>query len=438
MKSRSLVLTLATVSTLLLGCGGTEPATNDGAGSAPAAIPGSGSAAADRVSLLDSPVSSTAVHPVLNRGRDGVARLLWSEPWREGGARVLVSQFEGDGFGPARTVVEVENAFLNWADVPTLAATADGTICVTWLEKTSGDTYAYGVRYALSQDDGVSWSASAPASAGGTEQVSTAWLHGDRSDSEHGFVSTVALEDRFVAIWLDGRAVGAGGPQQLWSRSIQLDGSLGPETLVDDSVCDCCSTALMVEPGPGQSVLAAWRDRSSEEVRDIHWARLASETWTPLGTVHADNWVIPGCPVNGPRLGQVNGANVCVWTSGEDRDGAWAAPLVDGTSPEPIAINGQPTLGRLKSAPLPGGALLVSWLEKESAERAAWRVRTITGTAPGSISVGEPWTLAATSTSRLTGILRVVSLGEEPGDAVLAAWNEGEEGGIAVALIETE
>ncbi|MFT6107739.1 MAG: hypothetical protein ACJA2W_000647 [Planctomycetota bacterium] len=394
-----------------------------------------GSAAADRITRLDSPVSPTGVHPVLDRGRDGVTRLLWTEPWKESGARLFVSRLDGDGFGPARRVVQLEDAFVNWADVPTLSAMADGTLCVTWLEKTSDGTYAYGVRYAVSRDGGVSWSSGAPANGDGSEQASPAWLHTDRSDSEHGFVSTVALGDRFVAIWLDGRATGEGGPQQLWSRSIHPDGSLGTETLVDDSVCDCCSTALMVEADSDLTLLAAWRDRSHEEVRDIHWARLAGETWKPLGPVHADHWVIPGCPVNGPRLERVNETNLCVWTSGEARDGAWAAPLVQGVPQEPMAVNAQPTLGRLGSAPISRGAVLVSWLEQESANRAVWRMRTIAENGPGSISAGEPWTLAATSASRSSGILRLVSLGDQPGDGVLAAWNDGEDGGILVALI---
>ena len=421
MTPRSLVCASAIAWILMTGCGGPDPSASD---------------AAEGMRLLDSPVSSTGVHPVLNRGLDGVTRMLWSEPWNGNGARVFVSAFDGDGFGPARKVVQLADAFLNWADVPTLAATADGTLCVTWLEKTSGDTYAYGVRYALSHDNGASWSVGSSMTDGHDDPAPSAWLHTDRSDTEHGFVSTVALEDRFVAIWLDGRGVGGGGPQQLWSRSILQDGSLGKEMLVDDSVCDCCSTALMVELGSEPTVVAAWRDRSSEEVRDVHWARLTGETWEPHGAVHADHWVIPGCPVNGPRLGRVNRTNVCLWTSGDAREGAWAVPLAHGSVPAPIAINDRATLGRLGSAQLPSGAMLVSWLEQESESRAVWRLRTIAESGPGLISASEPWTLAPTTKSRSTGILRLVSLGDQPGDGVLAAWNEDEDGGILTALLD--
>ena len=52
----------------------------------------------------------------------------------------------------------------------------------------------------------------------------------------------------------------------------------------------------MTADGP----LVAFRDRSNQEIRDIHVARVEQGKWTEAVPVHADNWRIEACPVNGP------------------------------------------------------------------------------------------------------------------------------------------
>ncbi len=367
---------------------------------------------------LEAPGGPDALHPVLDQGEDGVLRLLWSERWGDEGARIRFAVWDGKGFGEGRTIVEVEQAFLNWVDVPTLAALADGTLCATWLEKTGEGTYAYGVSYGVSRDGGQTWSAKQP------------WLHGDRSSTEHGFVSLVAAEGYFWSLWLDGRATPAGGPQQLWYRRIHADGACGVETLLDAAVCDCCSTALIPAFGDEQGPWAAWRDRSTDEVRDVRVARLEEGGWQDLGTVHDDGWVIPGCPVNGPRLGLVGDQPVCVWVSGEERNGAWIARWEGVGFGVPQAVNAVATMGRLGSAELADGSLLVSWLEREPGGDARWQLRNYRA-APTGLAAGDPWTLASVSSDRSSGVLRLAARGNE----VFAVWDQGPGHGLGLARL---
>src|SRR5690606_40682603 len=58
-----------------------------------------------------------------------------------------------------------------------------------------------------------------------------------------------------------------------------------------------------------------YRDRTVDEIRDIHVARLEDGAWRTLPAVHADNWKIAGCPVNGPAIAATGNDAVVAWFS---------------------------------------------------------------------------------------------------------------------------
>ena len=71
------------------------------------------------------------------------------------------------------------------------------------------------------------------------------------------------------------------------------------EASINKRVCECCQTATAVSAdGP----VVAFRDRSDQEIRDIHITRVDGGKWTDAVPVHADKWQIDACPVNGPAL----------------------------------------------------------------------------------------------------------------------------------------
>ena len=71
------------------------------------------------------------------------------------------------------------------------------------------------------------------------------------------------------------------------------------ETAVDARVCECCPTAAAVT---AEGVIAAYRNRSDDEIRDNYVARFVNGKWTAPQPVFNDNWKIAACPVNGPAL----------------------------------------------------------------------------------------------------------------------------------------
>src|SRR3546814_2913271 len=88
----------------------------------------------------------------------------------------------------------------------------------------------------------------------------------------------------------------------LRAATINVASQVADAVEVDATVCDCCGTDVAVTArGP----LLAYRDRIVDEIRDIHVARLEDGAWRTLPAVHADNWKIAGCPVNGPAIAAV-------------------------------------------------------------------------------------------------------------------------------------
>jgi hypothetical protein len=199
---------------------------------------------------------------------DGRVLLSWLETL-DGGRHALrfSERRSGSPWSAPRTIASGAGWFANWADFPRMAALADGTLLAHWMERNpAGGTYQYDVRLVRSTDGGATWSA--PVSP-----------YADRTPAEHGFVSFAPVDERRLGVlFLDGRATAREhGAMTLrfatWGRA----GEPSPDALVDERVCDCCQTALA---HTRRGLVAAYRDRSPGEVRDVAVRRLESGRWS--------------------------------------------------------------------------------------------------------------------------------------------------------------
>jgi hypothetical protein len=223
---------------------------------------------------IDPPAAAGAMAPNLAATAGGWL-MTWVEPG-SGGHRVRFARFAAGAWNAPSTIAEGAAIVANWADVPSVAAAADGALVAHWAEASTDE--AYDVVLARSEDGGASW-----------RRLGVP--HRDGTRTEHGFVSLVGEGAAVRAVWLDGRA----GTTAL--RSALVGVSIGEEEVIDARVCDCCGTAAIATEG---GTLVAYRDRSGDELRDIATARRASEGWSEPSAVHGDGWKIAGCPVNGP------------------------------------------------------------------------------------------------------------------------------------------
>ncbi len=353
---------------------------------------------------LDPPAVAGAFAPDLWADEQGLVA-SWIEPLgaeREDGHRVRFARLAEGGWTEPVTIVEGDDLFANWADIPSVARAADGTLYAHWLAKTADETYAYSIFLARSDDGGASW-----------QELGK--LNDDDTHTEHGFVSWVREGDGLRAFWLDGRAMADGGPMSVRTAAVDAASAagVGPVELLDDRVCECCSTDAAVAAG-GPYVV--YRDRSESEVRDISLAGRSQAGWRAPHAVHADGWQIQGCPVNGPETDADGDLLVTAWfTAAGDRAEVRAALSSDGGASfgEPVLIDGERPLGRVDTVLDGAGGALVSWLAA-GGQRAAVKLARLDGGG----ALGEPLTVAETSSARASGFPRLA----RRGDSVYLAW----------------
>jgi hypothetical protein len=351
---------------------------------------------------------------------DGRAILTWLEPAGGEEYALRVAVRDAEGWSAPQTVAEGRDFFVNWADFPSLVELSGGTWVAHWLEKVEANPYAYHVRLSLSHDQGASWS----------EPIVP---HEDRSPTEHGFVSMVPLGDGAALVWLDGRGMKSGpdeldrGDMSLRATTVDPDGGLGSDVLLDGRTCECCQTAL-VRAGGG--LVAAYRDRSAEEIRNIAVVRYADGSWSEPLHVADDNWYYPGCPVNGPQLSALGDTVAVVWfTAPEHSAAVYAAFSYDaGVSFGPrIRIDDGDPLGRVDVELLPDGRAVVIWLERTETA-AEIRARLV----DAGEGVGRVLPVSQTAETRASGFPRLARVGDE----LLVTWRlVGEEGGVRVAAL---
>ncbi len=303
---------------------------------------------------LDIAVSGQSVSPRLSGG-NGDLVLSWLVP-EEDGTTLQFSQYVQGQWSPPRTVVENVNMFANWADLPSVVPLGDNRLAAHWLVQRPHNVYSYDIAVAQSIDGGQSWStAFAP--------------HDDGTPTEHGFVSMFPHEDKVGLVWLDGRKTAGEHDQDdpaatgMTLRAAFSDDGLNlqGEQIIDDFVCDCCQTDVaLAMSGP----VAAYRNRTTAEVRDISVARYIDGAWQPGRTIAADEWTFAACPVNGPSI-VADGKFVAVaWFTAADGPVVRVSTSTDNGETFSAATNviDGNTLGRVGLALLDDGDLGVSWL----------------------------------------------------------------------------
>lgn len=237
-------------------------------------------------------------------------------------------------FSAPRTIAQDPSMLINRADFPSIAANGEELVAAWSTRREHGSI----VHVATSNDGGATWS-----------QPRTP--HPDQI-SQFGFASLAGSD----FVYLDGRKLEGGieGEGEMELRA-------GDGTLLDPRACDCCQTAIaMTSGGP----IAAYRDRSPEEVRDISIVRRTANGWTQPKTLHADGWQIPGCPVNGPQLDADGKRVVAAWfTAAKNEPRVYVAFSNDGgaTFGAPVKINDGPAAGRVDVVLLDDGAA-VTWV----------------------------------------------------------------------------
>jgi len=178
----------------------------------------------------------------------------------------------------------------------------------------------------------------------------------------------------------------------------------------------------MTADGP----IAAYRNRTDDEIRDIYVTRYEKGAWTVGKAVHDDGWQIQACPINGPSV-SANGRNVAVgwFTAKNDAGQSWVAFSNDAgrTFGQPIRLDDAASLGKVVVEMLDDGSAAAMWLEF-AGQRSQLRVRHVQASGMKS----APVTVAgAQGTGRVGGVPRMARAGDE----LVFAWIDTPESGGA-------
>ena len=388
----TIALLAGAVTTIMGGCAGEESPD-----STPRTVLGP-------VTQITAPAPAGSNTPHLALDASGQVLMSWTQRQPDSTVSIQMATWNGTAWDSTRTIAAARPFFVNWADFPAITALGNGDLAAHWLEREGDKKYAYGVRVARSADGGRSWSA--PVTP-----------HTDGLLAEHGFVSLWPEgQDGVGLVWLDGRkSAMPDSTKEMTVRTASLTsaGTLEGEAVVDARTCDCCQTGTAATRS---GRVLVYRDRSDKEIRDINIVRKVANGWSTPQKVHADEWMYPGCPVNGPQVATLGDTVVVAWFTGA-RDTARVniARSEDGgaTFAPPIRVDDGDPIGRVDIVLDDQGHAVVVWLEQRSPTEAEVLARKVVGT-----QLGEARVISRTTGARQSGFPRIVRHGSD----VVAAW----------------
>jgi hypothetical protein len=359
------------------------------------------------ITPLASPAAPDSGEPNLAVADDGTVYLSWLEfDPTIGHALKFASLAPGtsDWSAPGMVVAR-DDLMVNWADFPSLMPTRSGRLVAHWLQQSGDGPYTYDVMIAQSADAGASWS---------EPRV----LHDDGVQAEHGFASFVETPAGDVlAIWLDGRNTKGASPEMaLGFTTLGTDGAPGATALIDTRICDCCQTSAA---WTSKGLAVVYRDRTAGEIRDISILRHVDGAWTQPARVHADEWMIEGCPVNGPAIAADGDQVAVAWFTGADgveKVKVAFSSDAGATFGAPVEVDDGNPAGRVDVVLDPSGMAFVTWLERTDDDEAEVRLRSIGSDGRRSVAT----VVATTSAARESGFPRMVMAGDD----LVFAWTE--------------
>lgn len=372
--------------------------------------------------LIDNPSSDNSSLPHLFTDNKGIIFMSWVEQDKEL-ATLLYSKFLDKSWSAPIQVDQSNEWFVNWADYPSIIAFDGDPMATHWLKKIPGNTYSYNVEIATFHND---------------QFLDPIVPHLDNTATEHGFVSMTPTSDStFYTIWLDGRNTIGGHDEHgdlsssmtLRGALLSLDGQILSEAELDASVCDCCNTSIAKT---NSGLIAAYRNRTENEVRDIYISKYVNGVWQSPKSIFNDNWEIAACPVNGPSIDVFDKSVAVAWFTGANDKPMvkLAFSLDEGDSfLTPIIIDSTSSLGRVDVIANNDKTAWVSWMSRNTnGGQLNLRQVSINGE-----TIAE-FVISDMNPSRGSGFPQITS----SNDGILVAWTElsGSNKSIKTAFIQ--
>ncbi|MFA5982409.1 MAG: exo-alpha-sialidase [Methylococcaceae bacterium] len=292
----------------------------------------------------------------LSQTADGRLILSWVDSG-QGNNYFRFSILNAGVWSQASTVATVSGKL---GAAPWLIGLSDGAMAAVWMDYPEGKKKSYlgRLQLARTQDQGKTWS----------KAIQPYDENARIYDAQMGAVALP--EGKMALIWTDMRAQTTEARFQLFSTLIDAEGHASKEQVLDANVCSCCPTDTSAD---GHVLLTAYRDHLSGEVRDISVARWGTGEHPLTATssrVNVDNWVLDGCPSNGPAIDFKQKQAVVAWFTGVDGEGKVRVAFShdSGLSFKQVAELDTDAAGYVDTVLLSDGAALVSWRSRVGPE----------------------------------------------------------------------
>jgi hypothetical protein len=246
--------------------------------------------------------------------------ISWCEKNKVGKNFFFISFFNGNksAFDTAIAVPIEQNAVFMEEGMPKVAVKSDGTVIAVYETNapTKQNGWAGFVHYIQSFDKGKTW----------TQPLC---VHEDTSSGKtHSYAAIARLSDGEIgACWLD---ESLGNKDQ--GRAIKFAKTNGRngfqnEILIDSFACQCCRTAISSDDKGNVSIL--FRNILPGSVRDIAACTSSDngKTFSHAGSFSNDDWVVNGCPEDGPSVANKNKNTYAAWFTGGKNKGMYYAEL---------------------------------------------------------------------------------------------------------------
>jgi hypothetical protein len=262
-----------------------------------------------------------AAEPAIATGSDGTTYVVWVEHRPDGGADVMIDQFDrtGRSTGSAVRINPQSGEAIAWrGDPPTVAVASDGAVYVGWTASLGAQAHASNLYLSVSRDKGRSFEAPVK-------------VNDDEKPGPHGMHSlAIATDGSIYLAWLDERNSPPVLADQNKVNHKHMEGNRevfvahsrdGGKTFSENSrighdVCPCCKTSLAISNNG--RIYAGWRQVLPGNLRHIAVASSSDhgQTFTAPVIVSDDQWALAGCPVSGCSLSVSPDASLqVVWYS---------------------------------------------------------------------------------------------------------------------------
>jgi len=374
-----------------------------------------------------SPAGVGSVSPNLSLDLDGMPILSWMKV-SDDSVALEYSRWDETQWSEPVEVGRGSNWLVNRADFPSVVQLSESLWAAHWLVMTDPSVFAYDVVIALSTDRGTTWN-------------TPLTPHIDGTLTEHGFVSFFADKQDVGLVWLDGRNMVGGSHAEhdgqsmksdtgmtLRSAKVTAEGVLFQPQIIDGLVCDCCQTDIAQTD---EGAIVVFRNRTEGEHRDIYYSRMIDGHWTESKPVASDEWLIAGCPVNGPSVAANAGRTAVAWyTEAKGYGQVKLAVSEKGTDTFMPALeisSGDEVLGQVGLAAVEDGGFIVSWMTFSEGTKGELRL----GYLDGSGHFGPAVVAADIGFTRLAGLPQMVAFGGH----IILSWTGGDKSNKSVQVV---